>query len=232
MRQVLVYDLPTRLFHWLFAGFFITAFAIANLVDDESSRFSLHMLAGLCMVFVVVLRLGWSFVGTRHARLSDLNLNPAHLLSYFRGMFSGGSARRLGHNPASSWAAVVMIGLALGLGTTGWLMAAGSAKGIVKELHEWMANGFLAIVLLHVLGVAAHVLRHRDALHATMVSGMKQAIGDEEPVPSAKLAGAAFVVLTALFLAYLVQQYDGRARTLDLFGVALQLGERDSEGHD
>ena len=52
MRDVPIYDAPTRLFHWLFAGFFTVAFAIANLVDDESARFSLHMLAGLCMVFV------------------------------------------------------------------------------------------------------------------------------------------------------------------------------------
>jgi cytochrome b len=229
MRHVLVYDLPTRLFHWLFAGFFITAFAIANLVDDESWSFPLHMLAGLSMVFVVALRIGWSLVGTRHARLGDLNLNPAHLLSYLRGMFRGGSARRLGHNPASSWAAVIMIGLALGLGTTGWLMAAGSAKGTVKELHELMANGFLAVVLLHVLGVVAHVLRHRDALHATMITGTKPAIGDDAPVPAARLAGAVFVVLTALFVGYLAQHYDGRTHTLDMFGVALQLGERDHD---
>ena len=47
MRDVPIYDAPTRLFHWLFAGFFTVAFAIANLVDDESARFSLHMLAGL-----------------------------------------------------------------------------------------------------------------------------------------------------------------------------------------
>ena len=60
MRDVPIYDAPTRLFHWLFAGFFTVAFAIANLVDDESARFSLHMLAGLCMVFVLLLRaFGW-----------------------------------------------------------------------------------------------------------------------------------------------------------------------------
>src|SRR6478735_274782 len=110
VRQVLVYDTPTRLFHWLFAGFFLTAFAIANLVDDESARFSLHMLAGLGMVFVVALRLLWSFVGTRHARLRDLALNPMQLLGYFKGMFSAGGKRWIGHNPASSWAAVAMVG--------------------------------------------------------------------------------------------------------------------------
>src|SRR6478735_8324850 len=115
VRQVLVYDTPTRLFHWLFAGFFLTAFAIANLVDDESTRFSLHMLSGLGMVFVVLLRLAWSLVGTRHARLTDLALDPRQLLGYFKGLFAKGSRRWMGHNPASSWAAVVMVALAMGL---------------------------------------------------------------------------------------------------------------------
>lgn len=233
MRHVLVYDLPTRLFHWLFAGFFITAFAISNLVDDDSARFSLHMLAGLGMVFVVLLRLAWSLVGTRHARLSDLNLNPMNLLAYFKGMATGSSARRLGHNPASSWAAVAMVCLALGLGTTGWLMATGGESDAIEEMHELMANAFFVVVLLHVAGVVAHVLRHRDGLQTTMITGRKQALASDEPaVRSMRLAGASFIMLTGLFMGYLVQQYDARSRTLDLFGTTLQLGENESEDHD
>lgn len=230
MRQVLVYDSPTRLFHWLFAGFFITAFAISNLVDDDSARFSLHMLAGLGMVFVVALRLVWSLVGTRHARLADLVLNPSQLFAYFKGMLSGGSQRWIGHNPASSWAAVVMVGLALGLGTTGILMATGGENDAIKEVHELMANAFLVVVLLHVGGVLAHVLRHRDGLASSMVSGRKQAVAaDQVPVRSLPVAGVAFVALTVVFMGYLLQNYDAQARTLDLFGTTLQLGENEDD---
>lgn len=226
MRQVPVYDLPTRLFHWLFAGFFITAFAISNLVDDESARFSLHMLAGLGMVFVVVLRLLWSIVGTRHARLTDLALAPPQLIAYFKGMFSGGGRRWTGHNPASSWAAVAMVGLALGLGITGYLMATGGENDSIKEVHELMANAFLVVVLLHLGGIVLHVLRHRDRLETSMVTGRKQALsGDQEAVRAVPVAGLAFLVLTGLFMAYLLQHYDAPARTLDLFGTTLQLGE-------
>lgn len=235
MRQVLVYDFPTRVFHWLFAGFFITAFAIANLVDDDSARFSLHMLAGLGMVFVIVLRLIWSLVGTRHARLTDLALNPAQLIAYFKGMFSKGMAspgsrRWIGHNPASSWAAVAMVGLGLGLGTTGYLMATRTGNGLLKEAHELMANAFLAVVLLHIGGVAAHVLRHRDHLQTSMVTGRKQALAsDQGSVRSVPMAGLAFVVLTGLFMGYLLQNYDAQARTLALFGTTMQLGENEND---
>ena len=228
MRQVLVYDLPTRVFHWLFAGFFITAFSIANLVDDDSVRFSLHMLAGMGMVFVIVLRLVWSVAGTRHARLGDLVLNPAQLVAYFRGMFSAGSRRWSGHNPASSWAAVAMVGLGLGLGTTGFLMASSGGNDTLKEVHELMANAFLVVVLLHVAGVVAHVLRHRDHLPASMVTGRKQALAsDQQPVRAVPVAGVAFVVLTGVFMAFVLQHYDAQARTLELFGATLQLGENE-----
>lgn len=230
MRQVLVYDLPTRLFHWLFAGFFIAAFAIANLVDDDSARFSLHMLAGLGMVFVVAWRLVWSLVGTRHARLADLVLAPSRLFAYFRDMSSGGGPRWLGHNPASSWAAVVMVALALGLGTTGYLMATGNGNDSLKDIHELMANAFLAVVLLHIGGVALHVLRHRDGLQSAMVTGRKRAVDDHAvPVAAVRAAGVAFVAITALFMGYLLQSYDAQARTVDLFGTTLQLGENEDD---
>jgi cytochrome b len=230
MRKVLVYDLPTRFFHWLFAGFFITAYAIANLVDDDSARFSLHMLAGLGMVFVIVLRVLWSVVGTRHARPGDLALNPVQLFAYFKGMFSSGSQRWIGHNPASSWAAVTMVGLGIGLGVTGYLMATGSEGGWLRETHEFMANAFLAVVLLHLAGVAAHVLRHRDHLETSMITGSKQVHAeDQQPVRALPLAGLAFILLTAGFMGYLLQHYDAQARSLNLFGTTLQLGESEQE---
>lgn len=230
MHAIRVYDLPTRAFHWLFAGFFITAFSISNLVDDESARFSLHMLAGLGATFVIVLRLAWSFFGTQHARLGDLALKPSQLAGYFKGMFSGSVREWAGHNPASSWAAVAMVAMALGLATTGILMATGKGGDSLKEAHELMANTFLVVVLLHLGGVALHVLRRRDRLYAAMVSGNKQVAGDDsQAVASRPIAGLAFVLLTGLFAAYLWQNYDAPARTLALFGQTLQLGEDEHE---
>lgn len=227
MRQVLVYDWPTRLFHWAFAGLFIAAFSISNLIDDDSAGFPLHMLAGLVMLLVIVLRLAWSLVGTPHARLSDLVLGPTQLIAYFRGMFSGGAGRWIGHNPASSWAAVSMVCLSLGLGVTGYLMATGGESGLLEEAHELMADAFLVVVLLHIGGVVAHALRHRDHLQASMVTGRKTALtGGQVPVRSRPLAGVAFVLLTGLFTGHLLRHYDAQARTLAVFGTTLQLGER------
>ena len=49
MRTTFIYDLPTRIFHWLFAGLFLVSFTLAKTVDDESVLFSYHMLSGLLL---------------------------------------------------------------------------------------------------------------------------------------------------------------------------------------
>ena len=57
MPKKLIYDLPTRLFHWVFAILFVGAFLIAKNADDENSLFFYHMLAGIMLGGLVVLRL-------------------------------------------------------------------------------------------------------------------------------------------------------------------------------
>jgi cytochrome b len=115
MNRKRVYDLPTRVFHWIFAGCFLLAFAIANIVDDDGSGFSYHMIAGMVMIFAVLWRAVWGVIGSPHARFSDFPLQPAELARYLRNALFARTRFWSGHNPASAWAALVMMLLALGL---------------------------------------------------------------------------------------------------------------------
>ena len=200
MSSPRIYDLPTRVFHWTFAGLFVAAYTIGSTVDDASPRFVLHMLAGGLLAAAVLLRLVWGVAGTRHARLSDFSLSPAALVGYLRGVLSGQARTWAGHNPASSWAALVMMGLGLGMAATGLAMVAGVAPHAVEEVHEVLANAFLAVALLHVAGVLVHVLRHRDALPLSMVTGRKRGIpaGETDVRPHAGVAMAFVAVLVAV----------------------------------
>ncbi len=230
MSSVRVYDLPTRVFHWCFAALFVAAYAIANLVDDESPRFAWHMLAGLMLVVTVLFRLFWGVAGTRHARFSDLALGPGQLAGYLKGVVSGGSRRWVGHNPASSWAALSMMALALALGASGVAMALRTAPEWVEETHEVMANVFLALVLLHLAGLVVHVLRHRDALPLSMLSGRKRNLPAGTPaVPARGVAAALVLAVLAGAGALLLLRYDPAEGMLDLFGARLVLGENRQE---
>lgn len=176
MNETKVYDLPTRLFHGLFAGTSVAAFFIAKVIDDESPNYSYHMLLGFVLAGMVGLRLIWGLIGTRYARFSSFVLNPKDLIQYLKQLLGEKPTRTLGHNPASSWAALMMMSLALGLAVTGYLMSSGGDKEVFEDVHEVLANAFAVTAILHVAGVSFHMLRHRDSLGLAMVTGKKRPV--------------------------------------------------------
>ena len=223
----MIYDLPTRLFHWLFAALFIVALLITKMVDDDSPTFTYHMLAGLLLTFTAVLRLVWGFVGTQYSRFASFTLHPKELAAYFTGILPGDKRKWAGHNPASSWASLAMLALALGLGVTGYLMANGQ-KETFEDIHELLANGFLVVVIMHIAGVVLHALRHRDRITMTMIDGAKSDIAKTEAITNSRPAVALlFVGLVTAFAVQLIRNFDDQKQTLKLFGTTLQLGENE-----
>lgn len=231
MRNQRVYDLPVRIFHWIFAALFTTAFAIAKLIDSESPLYSYHMLVGLTLVYIVALRIIWGFVGTKYSRFTSFVLNPKSLLTYFTDMLSGAKTKWAGHNPASSWAAIIMFGLSVGLGITGYLMTSGGDKEAYEDIHELFANAFVIVVLSHIAGVVLHTLRHRDNIGLSMLDGKKQNIPADAVISNTRpIVASVFIVLIAVFAINLITNYDVPTQTLKLFGTNLNLG--DSENNE
>lgn len=228
MKMTRVYDLPTRLFHWLFAVLFVAAFFIAKVLDDESAQYPYHMMLGLVLALSVFLRVLWGLFGSSHARFSSFVLNPTDLIEYFKKFFSTKTKRYLGHNPASSWAAIIMMALALGLGVSGYLMVQGTNKELFEDIHELLANAFLVVAIAHVAGIVLHTLKHKDAIGMSMVHGKKiGAEGDFELQKSHWIVALIFVALIGSFVVHLNKNYDQSTQSLKLFGKTLQLGEND-----
>lgn len=232
MRKQLIYDLPTRIFHWDFAGLFVFAFFIAKTVDDENPVFSYHMLAGLMLGGLVTLRLIWGFLGTNYARFSSFMLRPKDLIQYLKGILSGNKKRWPGHNPASSWAALIMMGSAMMLALSGILMTTGYKESF-EDIHELFANAFLVTVLLHIAGVVLHALRHQDGIALAMVHGKKEeAEGHAEIAGHKPVAALLLIVLMGAFGGYLAKNYNTSTNQLNFFGKSLSLGEIENEDKD
>jgi cytochrome b len=231
MRQNLVYDLPTRIFHWLFAGLFLTGFVIAKTMDDDSPWFNYHSLAGLTLGFVVLLRLIWGIFGTKHARISGFALKPTDLVNYFKGILTGEKKRWAGHNPASSWAGIVMMLMALGLAITGYLMTSGPNKETYEDVHELLANGFIIVVVLHIAGIVLHTIRHKEMIGLSMIDGKKADVTSDQTIPSAQSGfGILLIGLVVVFGLNLYKNYDSSTKSLKFFGTTLQLSE--NEGNE
>ena len=229
MSRKLVFDAPTRVFHWIFAILFLTAFIVDNTVSDESPVFYYHMLAGMTLTSLVFVRIIWGFIGTKHAKFSGFSLKPTELINYFRGILAGKKHFWAGHNPATSWAAIAMMTVTLLLGFSGCLMVSGSVGGLaetVEESHEIIAYIFMGLVAAHILGIIVHTVRLKDFIGLSIIDGKKKHIKDSETIKDAKtIVGLALLVFVISVALYLLRNYDSATRTLRLFGGQMQLGE-------
>lgn len=233
MQRVLVWDLPLRLFHWLFAVSVAAAFVLATTLDNDGPLFPIHSMLGLTAAFLIVLRVLWGLIGTRHARFSSFPFAPASLLRYLKGAIGGGDdVRHTSHNPATSWFAVLIFLVLAGLAITGLLLGRGVEA--VKEIHEVFAWTAAALMASHLAGIVWHSVRYRENLAASMITGRK--VGDPAQTIASQRFGSAIVLLalTAAWSALLIQGYDSTKRVIriPLTGVSLTIGEAEGAGAD
>ncbi len=166
--EVKVWDPWLRAFHW----WLVAAFTLAYFTEDD--LMTVHVWAGYVVGGLLVFRLLWGVIGSRHARFSDFVTKPTAALSYVREVFMGRARRYLGHNPAGGWmiiALLVMLVLTTisGLAVYGADEQAGPLAGLMvgvsergedfwEESHEFFANTTVTLVLIHLLGVLVESL--------------------------------------------------------------------------
>ena len=203
--------------------------AIAVTTDDESRLFGLHAGLGLFIAALVAFRLVWGLIGMRWARFSGFALRSAELLAYLKGMVTGSGRPFVGHNPASSYVTWAMLVLLAGVIATGIMLGSGDES--VEELHELFAHSMLGLVAVHLLGLAAHTLRHRDPIALGMLDGRKRgtpadAIRSARPVSAVVLG-----VLLASWAGGLWQGWNPATGTvrLPVVGATVSLGEVEEE---
>lgn len=172
-QRTLVWDLPTRAFHWLLALSFGGAYVTA---ESERLR-DVHMLLGYTALGLVVFRVFWGVVGTRYARFSSFPLSPTAVVGYLKSLAALSPRHYFGHNPAASWAIVGMLLLIVALGATGWTQAVEIGPEWLEDLHEGLANAMLAMVGVHVAAVLLSSGLHRENLVRAMVTGYKPGQG-------------------------------------------------------
>lgn len=204
MSRKLIWDLPTRLFHWLFA----LAFTAAYVLGEEEGWLGWHSYFGYLVGGLVLFRLVWGFVGGRYSRFSDFPPSPARAWQYLKGLATGSGPHYIGHNPAGALAIYALLFLGLAAAVSGVVLL-GADKGlgplagvvserwedVLKEVHEFCANGMLAVVVLHIVGVIVGSLAHGENLPRAMVTGYKSAPDTE--AARVKLAPAVAVLMLA-----------------------------------
>jgi cytochrome b len=170
-HRVLVWDVPTRVFHWLlvvsFGGAFLTA---------ESERYrDIHVVLGYTLLGLIAFRLVWGFVGSRYAQFRSFLFKPSVIIAYIASLLKAKPGHYVGHNPAGSVSVYLLLALGIAVGISGVVIFQDIGGDALEELHEAVAYGMLAVVALHLVGVLTSSLMHRENLVRSMITGLKQA---------------------------------------------------------
>lgn len=184
--RVRVWDLPTRLAHWVM----VILFGICWWTG-ETEHMHWHRIAGYGVLGAVLFRLGWGLCGGETARFRSFVRSPAATLHYVRKLVRHDRAHSpsaIGHNPLGAFSIVAMLGLLLTQTVLG--LFAVDVDGIAsgpyarwvsfktgRRFAHWHAANFhllLALIGLHLTAIAFYRFARGERLMPAMIHGFKR----------------------------------------------------------
>lgn len=201
-KRIRLWDLPTRLFHWLLA----VAVAAALISAEIGGNFmDWHGRIGLLIVGLLAFRLVWGVLGSTYARFAHFFPSLTRIRSYL-----GGEWRGEGHNPLGALSVFALLGILLfqvisgvfandDIAFTGPLfdLVGKDWSDILSGWHHEIGELVLPLIGLHIAAILFYVHVKKQNLVKPMITGWKEGEGE-----SAKGGGwLAFVVALAIALA-------------------------------
>jgi cytochrome b len=205
-RKQPLWDLPTRLVHWLLAA--LIAFSWWSVHNHHTDW---HIWSGIAILTLLIFRLLWGFVGSSTARFSTFVTGPRRLLDYLKGRWTG-----IGHTPLGAISVVAMfmaVAVQVGLGLVSEDpdgIYAGPLANLVstdtsdkaRDIHELWFNVVLALIVLHVAAIVYYRVRGQR-LTLPMITG--RAVLDPGTQPMRR--GKWWAALVCLLIAFAISRW-------------------------
>ena len=214
MTKRLVWDLPLRLFHWLFVLSIVASYVTAKLGVEYRQY---HFYLGYWMMGLLLFRIIWGFIGPRHARFSTFLVGPSSVIQYAKDMFNPNSHAHVGHNPVGGLMVILMLLLVViqattGLFTTDAVIWTGPYYPAVKEstssllstVHDVNFNIIIGAVVLHLAAITYYHWYKKQNLVSAMFTGYKPAeqVPEHLAITSSQLFKALIVAVVAAGIVY------------------------------
>jgi cytochrome b len=204
---VRVWDLPTRIFHWLLAICVVASIVTANIGGNAMDW---HLRLGYIVFTLLAFRLVWGLVGGHWSRFANFVYAPSTLLRYLRGASQPHEHHDVGHSPLGAFSVFALLALLAaqvgsGLFADDEIATTGPLVKLVTEstslaLTKWHKNFgqwlIIALLLLHIGAILYYLLKKRRNLVGPMLSGDKQLkVAAPASADNARSRGLALVVL-------------------------------------
>jgi cytochrome b len=184
MQHVRVWDLPTRLFHWVLAASVIGSVVTAKIGGNAMAW---HFRLGYLIFTLLAFRLLWGLIGGYWSRFANFIYAPATLIRYLRGAARTDEHLDVGHSPlgaGSVFALLAALAAQVGSGlfaddeiaNSGPLVkfVSGATSSLLTGWHknfgQWI---IISLVVLHVGAILFYRIRKGRNLVGPMLSGDK-----------------------------------------------------------
>lgn len=211
-RAIVVWDVPTRLFHGLIAALIVAAYITYLL-----GWMDWHAVAGDAALTLIVFRLLWGFFGSQTARFSRFVAAPRSAFAHLGRIFRREPDRQVGHNAAGGWMVLLLLVLVLGEALSGIYVQNDVANqgplteitparvaNVISASHRIFWDALLAAILLHVLAIIVYAAAKGQDLLRPMITGRKMLpVGVAQPPVAGTLRAALLLGISALGVAAL-----------------------------
>ena len=182
-HRVRVWDLPTRLFHWLLVAC-IVCLVITGYRGGDAMPW--HARFGYAVLTLLVFRIVWGVIGGHWSRFTSFIYAPRSVMAYLKGMPH--PDHLIGHNPlgaGSVFAMLLVLSVQVGTGLVGddEISFTGplnrfveTSKGLAatwyhKRIGQWL---LIALVVVHIAAVLFYLWKKRENLVRPMIVGDKE----------------------------------------------------------
>lgn len=181
MKKILrIWDLPTRLFHWLLVVC-ITGAVICVNVGGYWMQW--HAYFGYAALTLVLFRVLWGFIGPVHSRFITFVPSPQRLIAFLGGKVGSG----LGHNPLGSLSVLALL-LVVGIQASTGLFTdddiafqgplakyvSGATVSLLSSIHALNSNILFGLIGLHLIAIAYHQWVRHESIVMPMIDGDKE----------------------------------------------------------
>jgi cytochrome b len=214
-RSVRVWDVPTRVFHWLLVG--LVAFSLYTGLVGGFREMGWHVKSGYAILALVLFRIVWGVIGSRHSRFTDFVRGPFAVFAYARDLLRNASTGTIGHNPLGGWSVMAMLASLLvqagtGLFSNDDILTEGPLASLVSKsvsdqitaVHDANAVILMVLIGVHLSAIAFYALVKRENLVRAMITGRKPATPDAPDAPYAPVWLAAAVLVAAVLAVSLI----------------------------
>ena len=183
-QPVLVWDLPTRLFHWVLVTLVASSFITGKIGGNWMLY---HERCGEVILALLIFRVVWGVIGSGPSRFRTFLAGPATVFRYALTLLRKDSDHHLSHNPLGGWSVAAMLLVLFIQSGTGlfanddiatqgplykWVSKAASDR--LTSLHHLNHDVIIVLVAVHVAAVLFHLIYKKENLITSMITGVKQ----------------------------------------------------------